>query len=262
MLISLTGIIFAGIYRVTPYIRGIILIENLVKEDYSYKIDCYVEGVTLDKGRYDKSNIYIEGEKYQRNIRCNLYVENEQYLEVISDLNENVILNVKPMMNYVENKIEAVLGITVGEISIDMADVYVSLKQIERVLGIDFLDLQDFRTGNKTSYKDDYSIKRIEAPDDINVNFDAENSYFFELTLDGQCTRVIVGFPRNKNCNSAYIDMEYEDIKLEMHMEYDMSDVSKIVIPKVAFLDEDIEKFKEIYDKWILIKKTYDNFIE
>lgn len=262
LLIILTGITSAVIYLVAPYVRGINFIEELFKESYSYKIDCYVEGVTLDKGRYDKSNLYIEGEKYSNNIRCNLYVDNEQYLEVISDLDKNIIFNVKPMMNYVENKIEDALGITFGELSIDMADMYISLAQIEKVLGMDILDFNDFKAEDAALDTGGYSIKRIREPDNMNVDFNTENSYFFELTMKEQCTRVIVGFPQDRNCNYAYIDMEYEDIKLEMYMEYDMSKVWEISVPKVTFSDEDIDGFKEIYDKWMLIKKTYDNYIE
>lgn len=261
-----------------PYANVVNVVKELIDEDYSYNIECYIEGITLGEGEYGEYTVYVEGEKYDNELRSYVYSEENAYLEVFANMDGEVVFNLRPFFQFVSNQVEKKLDIKVGELVMDIEDTYISMKDIEEILDVNIVSPDDFsskadneeddekETSSKEEEKDNkessnkkfkYKLKRIDEPDDINVDYDVENSYFFQLTLLDSGTKVIVGVPAVDN-DKFYVNMEKDDIKLEMYTEYDVDDTKKIDFPKSTFTEEQIQNFKAVYKLWLTGKEVLD----
>ncbi len=260
-----------------PYINAVKVVKELIDEDYSYDIECYIEGITLGEGEYGEYTVYVEGEKYDDELRSYVYSEENAYLEIFANMDGEVIFNLRPFFQFISNQVEKKLDINVGELVMDIEDTYISMKDIEEILDVDIVSPDDFETENNEDKDDEketsrdenkednkgsdknrkYKLKRIKEPEDINVDYDIENSYFFQLTLLESGTKVVVGVPAENN-DEFYVNMEKDDIRLEMYAEYDVDDTKKIDFPKSTFTEEQIQNFKAVYKLWLTGKEVLD----
>ncbi len=261
----LVMILIAGVFLYIyfkPYINAIKIVDELISENYSYEIECYIEGVTLGQGKYGQQTVYITGEKYNESLRSYIFSQEEAYLEVFANMDGDVLFNLKPTCQFISNRLEEVLDISVGNLVIDIDDTYLSIDNVEEIIGLDIISPDDFGVENSFSKEKNYSIKRIDNPDDFNIDYDGEENYFFQLTLDDYYTKVIIGLPKGIAEKNIYIKMEKDDIILEMLVAYDMSEVIKTEFPTETFDDKQIESFKAAYKMWLIGKEAYDNIID
>lgn len=271
-------VVMAVLVYFKPYTNVVKVVKELIDEDYSYNIECYIEGITLGEGEYGQYTVYVEGEKYDNELRSYVYSEENAYLEIFANMDGEVVFNLRPFFQFISNQVEKKLDINVGELVMDIEDTYISMKDIEEILDVDIVSPDDF--GSKDDNEDDgeketsteedkednegssskkfkYKLKRIGEPDDINVDYDIENSYFFQLTLLESGTKVVVGVPSG-NDDEFYVNMEKDDIRLEMYAEYDVDDTKEIDFPKSTFTKEQIQNFKAVYKLWLTGKEVLD----
>ncbi len=237
-----------------PYLSMYSVAKNLANEDYSYKIECYIQGITLKEGEYGNYSVYVEGEKDSDKLRSYIYSEEEEYLEVFANADGEVLFNLKPTCQYLSNKLEELLGVSYGDLEISIDDTYVSVKDIEEIIGMDLIGIDDFGV-SLGKQKSDFSIKKINTPENINVEFKGENTYFFQLTIEDLGTKVVVGVPMSPDDSYLYIDLEKDEIKLEMYAEYDMNQKKEIDFPESSLDRAHIETFSDAYRIWLLGKK-------
>ena len=237
-----------------PYVNAYTTLKNIANEDYSYEIECYIEGVILKEGSYGNYTVFVEGEKENDKLRSYVYSEEEAYLEVFANADGDVLFNVRPTCQYLANKLEEVLGVSYGELDIDIDDTYISLSDIEEIIGMDIIGIDDFGVSGSDEDRQ-YNITRIDKPENINVQFDGGETYFFQLTLEDLGTKVIVGVPEKSDDEFLYIDLEKDDIKLEMYVKYNKNENISIDFPQSSLNEEHIEAFGNAYKIWLLGRK-------
>lgn len=250
-----------------PYLRATQTVKELIDNDYSYSIECYIEGITLGEGEYGEYTVYVEGEKYDDQLRSYVYSKDNAYLEIFANTDGDIVFNLRPFFQFISNQVEDRLDINVGELVMDIEDTYISMKDIEEILDVDIVSPDDFSdegTDEEKTHKEEdnekstkYKLKKIVEPDDINVDYEAENSYFFQLTLLDSGTKVVIGVPKTMT-DEFYINMEKGDIRLEMYAEYDVDDVKEIDFPGSTFTEEQIQNFKAVYRLWLAGKEVLD----
>ncbi len=263
-----------------PYLKAVNVAKELLNENYSYDIECYIEGITLGEGKYGEYTVYVEGEKIQNELRSYVYSEENAYLEIFANKDGEVIFNLRPFFQFISNQAEEKLNINVGELVLDIEDTYVSMRDIEEILDVDIVSPDDFgkkkdnadaekesskgdtdkKDSDSKKFTDKYKLKKIDEPDDINVKYQAEKSYFFQLTLLDLGTKVVVGVPAS-DYDEFYVNMEKGDIRLEMYARYDVEDkeeIKQIDFPKSTFTDEQIQNFKAVYKLWLAGREVLD----
>ena len=254
-----------------PYLRATQTVKELIANNYSYDIECYIEGITLGEGEYGEYTVYVEGEKYDDQLRSYVYSKENAYLEIFTNTEGYIIFNLRPFFQFISNQVEEKLDINVGELVLDIEDTYISMKDIEEILDVDIVSPDDFSHKDKSEEDEDkedeeetkadkstkYKLEKVDKPDNINVDYEAENSYFFQLTLLASGTKVVIGVPKTTD-DKFYVNMEKDDIKLEMYAEYDVDDTKEIDFPESTFTEEQIQNFKAVYKMWLTGKEVLD----
>lgn len=256
ILLLIAGTVIYIFYK--PYINAAIAAKKLVDENYNYNLECYIEGITFKDGQYGQYTVYAEGEKSGDGIRSAVYSKDKPYLEVWADKEGEVIFNLRPMCQLISDEIEKGLGITVGNLEIDMNDTYVSLEDVERVIDKDIISIDDFGIKGSGTGSLEYEIELIDSPEEFNVDYDGDDSYFFRLTLLDYGTKVIIGVPKVQKDSFLYVNMEKDDMKLELYFTYDMTENEKVVIPESTFSEEQLDSFGRVYKLWLLGGTVYD----
>ncbi len=257
----LTGVLLFIKYK--PYIRGAMLAKSLVKEDYSFDMECYIKGVTFKEGEYGQYRIKADGEKSDEVIHGYVYSDEMEYLEVWGDSNGNVMFNLRYMCEFISKYIEEAIGVDALGIDISMDDTYLSLEEVEEIIDKDIISINDFGMDDYSLFKegdgtDRYEIEMIAAPKDMNVDYDKDSSYFFRLTLLDYGTKVIIGIPKAQEDTFLYVNMEREDMQLEIRFSYDFTEDVSVYLPESTFSEEYIEAFKRVYRLWMITKSVYE----
>lgn len=243
-----------------PYVMLTKQVAKLIDKDFKYSVECYVEGVTIRERKFSIKQVELQGEKEDDRLRGVFTDKDKSFMEVYADTKYNFVFNLKPICDYMLNKISENTIIPADKLIDDVDDTYITFQQIEEIVGLDVISMDDFGLTPETAMNLKWDLKKTDMPADIKADFNGEDTYYFELVLKDYNTIVTIGIPKSYDDEYIYVDLKKNEMRMEFYGEYRISDNVDVKIPKESISQDTVEKMKYIYQAIIWGKEGYDYF--
>ncbi len=237
-------------------------LNEILKETYTYTAEASVEG--MDMGMLgEKLEGEISGSRGDEVIYGDIAHNGFEYLEVYVDNAGNVMLNVEKLFESAISKAEEKTGLSLDFMKNKLTDLTISSNQIEDITGTKFVTMADAGVTYNAlevfvkNVKLLSSFKQIKADNMMTAyKLLGDDARYFMFELKGGMTKVYIGVPKDKNDKTTSLVVEYtglekaddaDAIVWKIKLNYEISDIGQIEVPKETLSQDTIELLKKIY---------------
>ena len=249
-------------FKYYPYMRLKQEMNSLLNTEYTYHVNCKVEGMNL-KLLGDSFQGSIDGNKGKEVLYGDIKYNDITYLKLYANKEGKMVFDVSPLIQETLDKVSTNNFIGNSVRKLFQNDVRISHDQIEYLLDEKIVSIEDEGVSRNLleqiadGKKKDYTIfqnKKVESQDRLL----GDNAYYFDITLDDYDTKIRVGIPKKSQDNRISMMIYAGQITWSFVCDYIDAEIAEIEMPASTVSDDTIETLKSLYSMYLEWKEKQE----
>jgi hypothetical protein len=225
-------------------------VNDIMDSDYSYKIEYIVSGMDEIVGN-KKIVGTVNGTKSGDTIKGSVNYMNTRIFDIYANIDSEIVFDVKPLFKELLRQAGEYTDIPIGLLSFGVDNTYISLEQLENIIGMETSDNSNMSLEN--IFKE-CSISLASPNDRTRDVFLNNETNDYRLTFEERELSIYLSIPTNERIDCIYACLESENLTIDIVFTYEKTNTDPIQLPTDRVSNITIKILEKIFDVW---KETF-----